>query len=276
MTELSEKAKAVLKVELIDGALWLTKRNPEVMYGISGAMVEAFHSAINRAKNDPEVRALVFDAEGGFHGGAIVFTELKPELALFEEADFRNAVHTGYGLGEALASLPIPVITVAEKGALGGSLELMCRSDFVYCTDAAEFTLPEVTAGLIPGWGGTQWVGRLMTFRKAQELMLLGEPLKGREAEEYGLVTRSFTDRDALYAHVDKVLIHLQRRCAPDAFQWTKASLAEVWAGPLAHGLAKEMAASLVVKNNRTFVKALGARRAGMAFDFVEDKAVPR
>lgn len=273
MTELSSQAAAALRVELKDGVLWLTKTNPECGFGISGAMIEALRAALGRARTEPGVRAVVIDAEEGFHAGATVFLEIRPDWSQFEENDFHFVMELGHRLGQTIADLPIPVISVAAKGALGGGLELMCRSDFVYCTDDAQFTLPEVTAGLIPGWGGTQWVGRLMPHRKAQEFMLLGEPIDGRAAEECGLVTRSFADREALYAHVDRVLARL-RRCAPDGFQWTKASLAAIWGGPLAHGVAVGKAGSMTVKNNRTFVKALGARLSGKAFDFVDDKGV--
>jgi hypothetical protein len=89
------------------------------------------------------------------------------------------------------------------------------------------------------------------------------------------LVTRSFIDRNALYAHVDGALARL-RRCSPAAFGRTKATIAEIWAGPPAQGLARGKEAAVGVLADHLFVEALRARKGGMVFDFVDNRAIAR
>ncbi len=267
---LSEKFTA-LRVERDDGVLRLTKINAETGYGISVAMLDELTAAIAMA-DDASLRAVVIDAEGkGFHNGAVMVTELKPNLADLNRNDFRDIIERGHRLGRSIAGLPIPVIGIARGGALGGGFELLLRSDFLYCTDAARFSFPEVTLGFVAAWGGTQWGGRLMPFRKAQEFLLLGETIDGHRAEELGLVTRSFADAAALDAHVAAVLDRL-RLCSPASFRWTKACLAATWDGPLAHGEEVEMTAEIETMASGDFLKAVAAFQAGAQFDFVVDK----
>lgn len=268
-------AASPLRVERRDGILWLTKTNPESGYGISLAMLEALTAAIAAAANDAAVRALVVDAEGkGYHNGAVLVTELKPRLEDLTRADFRQLVERGQALGRAIAALPLPVIGIARGGAMGGGLELLLRSDFLYCTDGARFSFPEVTLGFVAAWGGTQWASRLMPFRKAQEFLLLGQPIDGREAEAFGLVTRSFADAAALDAHVAAVLARL-RVCSPASVRWTKACLAASWEGPLAHGESVEATAEVETMASGDFIEAVAASGERARFDFVARKRLP-
>jgi hypothetical protein len=92
-----------------------------------------------------------------FRTAPVMVTELAPDMADLTRADFHHIVETGQRLGRSIARLPVPVIGIARGGAVGGGLELLLRSDFVFCTDAAQFAFPEVTLGFVPVWGGTQW-----------------------------------------------------------------------------------------------------------------------
>lgn len=269
------QASPALRVENRDGVMWLTKTNPESHYGISVAMLDALGAAIAAAEDDPSIRAVVVDADGkGFHNGAVMVTELKPRLTELTRSDFRNLVQRGHTLGRSIANLTIPVIGIARGGALGGGLELLLRSDFLYCTDAARFSFPEVTLGFVAAWGGTQWAGRLMPFRKAQEFLLLGETIDGHRAEELGLVTRSFADVKALDAHVED-LVNRLRLCSPASFRWTKACLAATWDGPVAHGETVEVKAEIETMATGDFVHAVAAFAKGCYFNFVTKKTVP-
>ncbi len=269
---MNESSAEVLRIEHSDdGVTFLTKVNAESNFGMTVAMLSAMTEAIEAAREDNAVRAIVVDAAGnGFHAGAVAITELKPSLADLSRADFEHLVEKGQALGRRIADLPVPVIGIARGGALGGGLELLLRSDLLYCLDSARFSLPEVTLGFVAAWGGTQLTPRLMPFRKAQEFLLLGEAIDGQAAEAYGLVTRSFADEAALRSHVEKVLDRL-RLCSPHSLRWTKQCLKSVWEGPLAHGERVEILAEAETMVAGDFQKGLAALLDGAKHDYVAD-----
>lgn len=258
-----------------DGVLRLTKRHPTANDGLDLTLMAALETAIAEAATDASLRAVVVDSAGGFHAGAVLVTELAPDPSSLGPEDFRALVRRGHALGRAIAALTIPVIGIARRGALGGGLELLLRSDFLYCTDHARFSYPEVTLGLVAAWGGTQFTSRLVPMRKAQEMLLLGEAIDGRQAEAWGLVTRSFSDDAALDAHVAAVLQRL-RVCSPASMRWTKRCLQAVWNGGLAHGEQVEEQAETEAMASGDFLKALPALAAGQRWDFVAGEAVAR
>lgn len=265
-----EKFTDTLQVRLSeDGVLWLTKVNADVGYGISMRMLSALQAIFTGLKDDDSIRAIVIDAPDNAHqNGAVMVGEIKPKLSDLSREDFSEIVSIGHGLGDLIAEADVPVVSIARGGALGGGFELMLRSDFIFCTDKAEFCLPEVTVGFIAAWGGTQMAGRLMPYRKAQELLLTGRPISGAQAEEYGLVTRSFADSGALQQHVDDLLQHF-RHCSPASFRWTKQCLAAIWKGDISIGKETEREAQVETMEGGDFLRALGAYSQGSYFDFV-------
>lgn len=264
----------VLRRETRDGVLWLTKDDTATNNGISLAMADALLDALGEAAGG-DTRAVVIDAAGkGFHGGAAMLEEIKPSLADLGDADCERLILAGRALGRAIADLPIPVIGIARRGAAGGGMELLTRCDFLFCLDRAKFGVPEVTLGFVAAWGGVQWGGRQLPFRRAQEWLLTGEMIDGRMAADWGLVTRSFADMDALDAHVEALLAKL-RRCSPAAFRWTKRLLAATWEGSPADCEEIEMEAERETMRSRDFVEGFAAMRRGEAYDFVAGRPVP-
>ena len=263
-----------LDIRIEDGIMRLIKNNPESGYGISLTMWGALMEAVDRATRDPAIRAVVIDAGGsGFHHGAVMAAELQGSLEALSANDFRDLVERGQALGRAIAALPKPVVGIARAGGLGGGLELLLRADFIYTLDHARFSFPEVTLGFVAAWGGTQWGGRMMAFRSAQEMLLLGDKVSGLDAVRTGLVTRSFANADALDAHVETVLSRLEY-CSPASFAQTKACLAATWDGPLEYGERIELEAEIGAMGTGDFRKAHSARVNGSAYNFYREAAV--
>jgi enoyl-CoA hydratase/carnithine racemase len=262
-----------LRIESREAVLWLTKVNADAGYGISLDMITALEAVLDHVAHDSTVRAVVIDAEGdALQNGAVMVTELRTDMTELTREDSQQVVETGHRLGRSIARLPVPVIGIARGGAAGGGLELLLRSDFVYCLHTAQFSLPEVTFGFVPGWGGTQWAARLMPFRRAQEMLLLGKPLDGRQAEECGLVTKAFPDPATLDAHVEQTLLQL-RGCSPTGYQWIKRCLAAAWDGPLAHGERQELIAETETMASGDFIRALRAYSDGRQMDYWAEDA---
>jgi enoyl-CoA hydratase/carnithine racemase len=263
-----------VRQELKDGVLNLTKINTDTRQGISMSVLAELGAAMDRARDDPSIRCVVINAAGdGFHNGAVMLGEMGDDWTGLTRKDYRGIIDLGHGLGRNIASLDVPVIGVAAAGALGGGLEMLCRCDLVYTTDDARFSFPEVTLGLVAGWGGTQWAGRLVPFRKAQEFLLLGEEIDGRTAEEWGLVTRSFPDRQALDNHVARVFERL-RRCAPISLKWHKECLRALWQKSLTEGEAVEAVAVVEAMNTGTWFEPTAAFFEGKGWDYSSGKAI--
>ena len=267
---------SVLNSQVQDGILWLTKNNPQDNFGMSVAMLKAMGEALQSINDQTEIRAVVIDAGGrGFHAGAVAVTELQPRLEDLGREDFQRLVKMGHQLGRQIAALPMPVIGIARGGALGGGLELLLRSDFLYCLDGARFSFPEVTLGFVAAWGGTQLAARLMPFRRAQEMLLLGESISGVQAAEFGLVTGSFATPELLDGYLSNVLTRL-RHCSPASVQWTKECLGAAWKGSLDLGLAKELEAETEAMDSGDFLKGLGALGNGEVYDYSAGKAMAK
>lgn len=264
------------EIEIRDGVVFAVKNNPNMHYGISLGMCEDLSRLIDEFQSDESARALVISAGGpGFHRGAVMVQEMRPTLADLTEADFRDLVHKGQDLGRKVATCPKPVIGIALTGALGGGLEQLLRCDFVYTLDDARFTWPEVTLGFVAAWGGTQFGGRMLPMRKAQEMLLLGDSISGAEASAQGLVTQSFPGKEALEAHLDNVLDRL-KFCSPTSYAQTKRCLAAVWAGPLSYGEQVEVDAEAVTMMTGDFLKAYAAWHDGKVYNYVTGIAEER
>jgi enoyl-CoA hydratase len=91
-----------------------------------------------------------------------------------------------------------PVIAAINGYALGGGLELALACDFIYASDKAKLGLPEVTLGVIPGFGGTQNLPRLIGPNKAKELIFSGKILSAQQAKEWGIVNEVFAAEELL------------------------------------------------------------------------------
>jgi enoyl-CoA hydratase len=91
-----------------------------------------------------------------------------------------------------LEKLLIPVVACVKGYSLGGGTELALACDFIYASENATFGLPEITLGLIPGWGGTQRLSRLVGKSMAKEICLTGSFFSAMEAKEIGILNKIF------------------------------------------------------------------------------------
>jgi len=138
-----------------------------------------------------DVKALIITGSGrAFIAGADI-----SELQKIEDSFAgRDAAMTGQNIFNALAALPIPTIAAINGFALGGGLELALACDLRVASPEARMGLPEVSLGLIPGYGGTQRLPRLIGQGRALDLILTGRHVKADEALQLGLINRIADD----------------------------------------------------------------------------------
>jgi enoyl-CoA hydratase/carnithine racemase len=123
----------------------------------------------------------------------------------------------------AIAQLPVPVVAAVVGTALGGGCELALLADFRITADDAQWGLPEIHLGLIPGGGGTQRLARLIGTARAKRMVYLAESISGREAVEIGLADEATASNDVLRRAVE-LAEELTRR-APLALRAAKLAI---------------------------------------------------
>lgn len=112
------------------------------------------------------------------------------------DSEIREYIELGGETMSALEKLNVPVVAAVNGFALGGGLELALAADIILCTEEARFGFPEVTLGLIPGFGGTQRAQQRIGLGATKRLAFTGEMIGAKEALRMGLVDKVFPSAD--------------------------------------------------------------------------------
>lgn len=170
-----------------DGVALLTIDRPERLNAFDSGMVTEMREVLARLDGDDSVRAIVLTGAGekAFIAGGDV-----AEMRDLELADADRFVYAGQELTRQLERMGQPTIAAVNGYALGGGTEIALACDIRVASERAVFGLPEVTLGILPGWGGTQRAVRLLGRGLACELVLTGRRVSADEALRIGLVNR--------------------------------------------------------------------------------------
>jgi enoyl-CoA hydratase len=176
---------ALLNVTLDSGILHITLHRPEALNALNAALLAELHTVLLQAKDDASVKALLLSGEGkAFCAGA----DIKQLATLNAQAGSQFARH-GQGIFRTLEQLGKPSLAAIHGFALGGGCELAMSATLRIAANNATFGQPEVKLGVIPGFGGTQRLTRLVGKGRALDLCLTGRLLKAEDALAWGLVT---------------------------------------------------------------------------------------
>jgi len=176
----------------------VTIDRPKALNALSRDVLEALVDALAAlGEQGAAVRGVILTGEGGraFAAGA----DLRAMSSL-SPADAADLARLGHAAADAIEAFPAPVVAAVDGFALGGGLEMAMACDLIYATDASHFGLPEVHLGLIPGFGGTVRLPRLVGPAVARDMIYTGRRIDTAEAVEVGLVAKRFPDRAALLA----------------------------------------------------------------------------
>jgi enoyl-CoA hydratase len=177
-----------LLLERGEGFATITINRPRVLNALSHATIAELHGAIDELSADDGVRAVIITGSGSkaFVSGADI-----GELEALESAQdgFEHSKYS-HQLLFKLHELPKAVIMAVNGYALGGGCELAMGGDILLASENAQFGQPEVNLGIIPGFGGTQRLPRLIGRTRALEMILTGRRISASEAYDLGLVNK--------------------------------------------------------------------------------------
>ena len=176
-------------IEVSDNIGWLKINRPDSLNALNSEVVDSLESALRDLEQDAAVKVVVITGVGekAFVAGGDI-----KEMAAMAPLAARAFTRKGQQMIETIEKMHKPVIAAVNGYALGGGLELALACDFIYASEKAKVGLPEVTLGVIPGFGGTQNLPRLIGPNKAKELIFSGKILSAQQAREWGIVNEVF------------------------------------------------------------------------------------
>ena len=176
-----------VRTENRDGVLIVTVDRPKVLNALNAQTVNELRQAFEAARDDDSVRCVILTGAGekAFVAGADI-----GELSQMTPITGKATAEKGQRIFHSIERFPKPVIAAINGFALGGGCELALACHIRIASDKAQLGLPEVTLGIIPGYGGTQRMARLLGKGKALELILTGDRIGAEEAERIGLVNK--------------------------------------------------------------------------------------
>jgi enoyl-CoA hydratase len=181
---------------------YITINRPKVLNALNAKTISELRSAFEEARDDFEVRGVIFTGAGdkSFAAGADI-SEMANDTPLTAQEKTRS----GQALTDLIENLGKPVIAAVNGFALGGGCELSMASTIRIAAETARFGQPEVKIGVMPGYGGTQRLPRLIGRGRALQLILSGEIIDAQEAYRIGLVNEVVSGAN-LIARVEAVL----------------------------------------------------------------------
>ncbi len=168
-----------------DGIVQISIDRRDKLNALAGALMEELNDAFGRLAQDRSIRAAIITGAGdkAFVAGADI-----KELAELSPIQAREYAVRGQETFRLLETCGKPTVAAVNGFALGGGMELAMACTVRFASDSARFGQPEVKLGLIPGYGGTQRLPRLVGRGRALELLLSGEMISAAEAHRIGLV----------------------------------------------------------------------------------------
>jgi enoyl-CoA hydratase/carnithine racemase len=176
-----------LLFEKKSGIAFVTVNRPAVRNALNTATMRELRSVFEQIKNDDEVRVVILTGSGdkAFVAGADI-----NELAALAPVAGKDYSVAGQAIFDSVERLGKPVIAAVNGYALGGGCELAMACTFRIASENAVFGQPEVKLGIIPGYGGTQRLARLVGSGQAAQLLMTGEMINAAEALRIGLVNQ--------------------------------------------------------------------------------------
>jgi len=206
-----------LNINKVTKVARLILNRPQRANALNLDFLAEINQALNEMENDSNVRCVVISGAGpNFCGGA--------DVSAFASGKMDSVLRfsdSGQTLFTRMEIFPKPIVAAINGAAMGGGLEMALACDLRIMNNKTQLRFPELTLGLMPGWGGTQRVIRLIGGTRAKEMVLLADPVMADNALEWGLVNYAI-EPGKFEAFVDELALKLANG-APLAQKLTKA-----------------------------------------------------
>jgi enoyl-CoA hydratase len=181
----------------------ITINRPQALNALNQETLIELHSAILECYQKKEVKGIIIT--GGGDKAFVAGADIK-EIAAIPTEKALEFSKRGQDLFKMIEDCPKPVIAIINGFALGGGCELAMACHLRIATENAKFGLPEVSLGIIPGYGGTQRLAQLVGRGKAMELAMTGDMISASEAKELGLVNHVVTTKEEANTLTEKIM----------------------------------------------------------------------
>ena len=182
--------------EIKNNVLVITINRPDKLNALNKSTIEELHDTLVEAENQKEIRAVIITGSGNkaFVAGADI-----AEFANFTIEQGKQLSSTGhFKIFNFIENYSKPVIAAVNGFALGGGLELALACHIRVASDNAKMGLPEVSLGVIPGYGGTQRLAQIIGKGKAFEMIVTADMMNAQDAYKWGLVNYVTTQEELL------------------------------------------------------------------------------
>ena len=216
---------------------YVTLNRPKVLNALSRATIAELKAAFEDARDDSDVRGVILTGAGdkAFAAGADVSEVINDTAVQAEES-----TRFGHRVTLLIENLGKPVIAAVNGFALGGGCELAMASTIRIAAESAKFGQPEVKLGIMPGYGGSQRLPRLVGKGRALQIILSGKPIDAQEAYRIGLVNEIVPNAN-LIARAEAILNEINAN-APVAVRFSIDAVNKALDGSLEEGLRIEAA----------------------------------
>ncbi|MCJ7631506.1 enoyl-CoA hydratase/isomerase family protein [Candidatus Bathyarchaeota archaeon] len=182
---MTKKNYETIIIKKEDGVAWIIINRPNKLNTLTLEVIREFSTALKEAEFDKKTRCIIITGMGdkAFCAGA--------DVTMFKGMTTHSATdlsQRGQRLMEKIETVKKPTIAAVNGFCLGGGLELALACDFRIAVEDAQFGCPEVDLGIMPGWGATQRLPKIVGLSRAKELIMLGDRIQASEALEIGLV----------------------------------------------------------------------------------------
>lgn len=229
--------------ELAGGQLVLSKgegvalvelNRPQAFNALTASLMTGLAEVLNDLSKDAAIRVIVLTGRGRAFSAGVDLKELEnsPEMMGTEGLGPRAPVLA------AFSSCLKPIIGAVNGFAVTGGFELALACDFLYAAESAKFADTHARVGLLPGWGLSQKLPRLVGINRAREISFSGNYFSAQQAMEWGLVNSVYPQNELLEATLD--MAHQISTCLPDALYRIKAVMNQGWQMTLGDGLVAE------------------------------------
>ncbi|GHD20579.1 enoyl-CoA hydratase [Halioglobus japonicus] len=229
-----EIADGQLIVSQGEGVALLELNRPDSFNALSVSLLDALVAALSTLSEDPTVSAIVLTGRGKAFSVGVDLKELASGNGLMESGE----LGPGGSVMRAFNGCQKPIIGAVNGFAVTGGFEIALACDFLYAAESARFADTHARVGLIPGWGLSQKLPRLVGINRAREISFTGNYFGAADAEAWGLVNRVCSDNDLLAEALDTA--HQIATALPEALFAIKAMMNEGWEDTLGHALVME------------------------------------